>query len=237
MSGIADFADIKGLPILREWMDAGYSTLSSYDKSYSEWLGVRESIKLTTVKPSGTVSILAGESPGVHWTPGGKYFERTIRFAKDHPMLPLFQSAGYKMEPDKGAPLDTIVIYFPMKAKSLRSEKEVSIYEKASLAAIAQRYWSDNSVSVTVSFNPKTEGEAIGTILHMFDGQLKTISFLPMDNGSYAQMPYTRITEEDYEASTYKHMPIDFTDVYLGMDFEALGEKYCSSDRCVVELG
>jgi ribonucleotide reductase alpha subunit len=88
MSGVANFADNRGLPLLREWMDKGYETIKYYDTTYSEWLGIRESIKTTTIKPSGTVSILAGESPGVHWTPGGKYFMRTIRFANSDPMLP-----------------------------------------------------------------------------------------------------------------------------------------------------
>jgi len=181
ISGVANFADTKGLPVLRSWMDEGYKTVQGYDKSYSEWLGVRESIKTTTIKPSGTVSILAGESPGVHWTPGGKFFLRTIRFANNDPMLPLFKMANYRVEPSASDPDGTSVVYFPIKAEAVRSEKDVSIYEKMALAATAQRYWSDNSVSVTVSFNPETESSAIGTALHMYDGQLKTVSFLPMD--------------------------------------------------------
>ena len=184
----------------------------SYDKSYSEWLGIRESIKTTTVKPSGTVSILAGESPGVHWTPGGEYFLRTIRFSNDDPMLPLFQYAGYRIEPANESPKTTSVVYFPIKSQAMRSEKDVSIYEKVSLAAMAQRHWSDNSVSVTVSFSPD-EKKDVGTVLHMFDGQLKTVSFLPMGNETYPQMPYTQMSEDEYNEYTYKLLPIDFTDV------------------------
>ena len=86
ISGVANFADRVGLPTLRDWMDEGYRHIKTYDNTYSEWLGIRESIKMTTVKPSGTVSILAGESPGVHWTVGGKYFNRAIRFANSDPM-------------------------------------------------------------------------------------------------------------------------------------------------------
>ena len=234
ISGIANFADSVGLPTLREWMDTGYKVVQNYDKLYSEWLGIRESIKMTTVKPSGTVSILAGESPGVHWTPGGEYFLRTIRFGNDDPMLPLFKSSGYVVEPASESPKTTSVVYFPIKSSAIRSEKDVSIYEKTSLAAMAQRHWSDNSVSVTVSFNATTEKDAVGTVLHMFDGQLKTISFLPMGNATYPQMPYTQITAEQYEEYKYKLMPIDFTDVYAGMAADAIGEKYCSTDFCEV---
>ena len=236
ISGIANFADTKGLPLLRTWMDEGYTTVTSYDKSYSEWLGIRESIKMTTVKPSGTVSILAGESPGVHWTPGGKYFLRTIRFANNDPMLPLFKLANYRIEPSSTDPDNTSVVYFPIKSEAERSEKDVSIYEKMAIAATAQRYWSDNSVSVTVSFDPKTEADAIGTVLHMYDGQLKTVSFLAMDDTLYPQMPYTQSTAEEYEEARMTLFPIDLTGVYEGMAFDAVGEAYCTTDACEVKL-
>ena len=234
MSGVANFADRVGMPTLREWMDLGYSAIQQYDKTYSEWLGIRESIKTTTVKPSGTVSILAGESPGVHWTPGGEYFMRAIRFANDDPMLPLFKASGYVVEPASESPKTTSVVFFPIKSQALRSEKDVSIYEKTSLAATAQRYWSDNSVSVTISFDAEKEKDAVGTVLHMFDGQLKTVSFLPMGNAVYPQMPYTQTTKEVYDEYTLKLLPIDFTDVYAGMAADAIGEKYCSTDFCEV---
>ena len=237
MSGVANFADNRGLPKLREWMDKGYETIKYYDTNYSEWLGIRESIKTTTIKPSGTVSILAGESPGVHWTPGGKYFMRTIRFANSDPMLPLFKMANYKVEPASESPNTTSVVYFPIKSESKRAEKDVSIYEKMALAAYAQRYWSDNSVSVTISFNPETESEAVGTVLHLYDGQLKTVSFLPSGNFTYPQMPYTQITEADYEEEgVMKLFPIDFSGVYAGMAADAIGEAYCTTDACEVRL-
>jgi len=236
MSGVANFADINGLPVLRNWMDNGYETVKNYDRIYSEWLGIRESIKMTTVKPSGTVSILAGESPGVHWTPGGKYFDRAIRFSNDDPMLPLFKLANYRVEKASESPKTTSVVFFPIKSVAKRSEKDVSIYEKASLAATAQRHWSDNSVSVTVSFDVETEKDAVGTVLHMFDGQLKTVSFLPMGNETYPQMPYTQITAKKYEDATMKLMPIDFAGVYAGMAADAIGEAYCTTDACEVRL-
>ena len=237
VSGVANFADNKGLPVLRTWMDEGYQVIKSYDTNYSEWLGIRESIKMTTVKPSGTVSILAGESPGVHWTVGGQYFNRAIRFANSDPMLPLFKLANYRVEPASESPETTSVVFFPIKSEAKRSEKDVSIYEKMALAATAQRYWSDNSVSVTISFDPETEASAIGTALHMYDGQLKTVSFLPSGNATYPQMPYTQITAEEYEnEGVMKLFPIDLAGVYAGMAADAIGEAYCTTDACEVKL-
>jgi hypothetical protein len=191
---------------------------------------------MTTVKPSGTVSILAGESPGVHWTVGGKFFNRAIRFANSDPMLPLFKMANYRVEPASESPDTTSVVFFPIKSLAERAEKDVTIFEKMSLAATAQRYWSDNSVSVTVSFDPEKESEHVGTVLHMYDGQLKTVSFLPSGNFVYPQMPYTQIAEEEYEDAIMKLFPIDFAGVYAGMAADAVGEAYCTTDACEIRL-
>jgi adenosylcobalamin-dependent ribonucleoside-triphosphate reductase len=236
ISGVANFADNRGMQTLREWMDEGYGVVKEYDKTYSEWLGIRESIKMTTVKPSGTVSILAGESPGVHWTAGGKFFLRAIRFSNSDPMLALFKMAQYRIEPASESPDTTSVVFFPIKSDAKRSEKEVSIYEKMALAAQAQRYWSDNSVSVTVTFDAEKEASSVGTALHMYDGQLKTVSFLPMGNDVYPQMPYTQITEEEYTEYAMRLFPIDFSGVYAGLAIDAIGEAYCTTDACEIKL-
>jgi ribonucleotide reductase alpha subunit len=236
ISGIANFADANGLPATRTWMDSGYNEVKRYDQVYSEWLGVRESVKTTTVKPSGTVSILAGESPGVHWTPGGEYFLRAIRFGNSDPMLPLFKMANYTVEPASEDPVGTSVVFFPVKSGARRAERDVSIFEKIALAATAQRYWSDNSVSVTVSFDPETESKDVGTVLHMYDGQLKTVSFLPSGNHTYPQMPYSQITKEVYEEYAMKLFPIDFSGVYAGMAADAIGDAYCTTDACEIKL-
>lgn len=236
MSGVADFADLHGLPTLRRWMDEGYETVRRYDHTYSEWLGIRESIKMTTVKPSGTVSILAGESPGVHWGPGGEYFMRAIRFRHNDPMIPLLSAAGYRIEPASESPDTTSVVFFPIHSKSKRSDKDVSIFEKIALAATAQRFWSDNSVSVTVSFNAKEEADYVGTVLKMYDGQLKTVSFLPQGNDVYPQMPYTQASKEEYEEYGETLMPADLSMIYEGLGFEAVGEKFCTTDACLVEI-
>lgn len=236
VSGVADFADTRGLPELRSWLDRGYAEIKRLDVTYSEWLCVRESIRVSTVKPAGTTGLVAGVSPGIHWTPGGKYFMRTIRFGKFDPMVPLFRAAKYRVEDDVTDKDNTVVVYFPVKSRSQRSEREVSIFEKASLAALAQRYWSDNAVSVTVSFDPETEGKHVGTVLSMYEGQLKTISFLPMlQEGAYAQMPYGRLTEQEWVDYSYQLLPIDFSPIYQGLGFEAIGEDGCTTDSCEIK--
>lgn len=235
ISGIADFADTNGIPKLREWLDSGYEALKEYDRQYSEWLGIRESVKISTVKPSGTVSILAGASPGVHWTPGGEYFLRAIRLDSSDALVKQLKDANYKVEPSVTDKRSTVVAYFPIHSKSVRSEKDVTIFEKIAMAATAQKYWSDNSVSVTVSFNKDTESQYVSTVLHMYDGQLKTVSFLPMGNETYPQMPYTQISKEEYDRYAMKLMPVDFSSLYSDNVKDAVGEAYCTTDVCEIK--
>ena len=234
VSGLAAFADVKGLPVLRDWLDNGYDEVQKWDTMYSEWLCVRESIKTTTVKPSGTVSILAGETPGVHWPVGGEYVLRSIRFSKIDPMVPLFEKAGYLIEDSVTDPDNTVVVYFPVKSVAVRPEGEVSLFEKANLAAFAQQYWSDNSVSVTLSFDKETEAKHVGTILHMYEGRLKTVSFLPQGKDVYPQQPYTEISEEDYKSYIGKLKKISLKTIYKSKALDAVGEAYCTTDACEI---
>ena len=236
LTGIASFTDINGMPTTREWMDEGYKKIRHYDKQYSEWLCVRESIRVTTVKPSGSVSLLSGASPGVHWSVGGEYFLRAIRFGNTDPMLHLFKAAGYKIEDDLVS-ANTSVVYFPVSSGHPRSEKDVSLFEKIGLAATTQKYWSDNGVSVTLSFDKETETKHIAPALHMYEGQLKAVSFLPMGNHTYPQQPYTQITKEEYDAYVGKVAHINFDAIYDGIEnLDSIGENYCTTDYCEIKL-
>ena len=236
LTGIASFADNSGLPALREWMDEGYQKIRHYDHKYSEWLCVRESVRVTTVKPSGSVSLLSGATPGVHWGPGGEFYLRAIRFGDQDPMLHLFKAAGYKIEKDLVS-ANTSVVYFPVASGHKRAEKEVSLFEKIGLAATAQKYWSDNGVSVTLSFDKEEETKFIAPALNMYEGQLKAVSFLPMGNKTYPQQPYTEITREEYNSYVGTIGKIDWSAIYDGVEnLEAEGEQYCSTDACEIKL-
>jgi adenosylcobalamin-dependent ribonucleoside-triphosphate reductase len=236
LTGIASFADQHGLPTTRDWMDEGYNTIRKYDKQYSEWLCVRESIRVTTVKPSGSVSLLSGASPGVHWAVGGEYYLRAIRFGDQDPMLHLFKVAGYKIEKDLVS-ANTSVVYFPVHSGHKRSEKDVSLFEKIGLAATAQKYWSDNGVSVTLSFDKEEESKFVAPALHMYEGQLKAVSFLPMGNHTYPQQPYTEITQDEYDYYIGRIGKIDFSAIYDGIEnLDSIGEAYCTTDYCEIKI-
>ena len=76
MSGIAQFVSQRGLHELREWCRAGYDVIQQHDKIYSDWLAIPLSKKTTSIKPSGTVSLLAGATPGLHYPESQYYYRR-----------------------------------------------------------------------------------------------------------------------------------------------------------------
>jgi len=234
-SGIANFSDNNGQAVLRKWFDEGYKTLKDYDQTYSEWLCVRESIKITTVKPTGTTSLLVGESPGGHWSPGGEYFNRAMIFDNTHPIVHLAGAAGYRIEDSVTSPDTSVVVYFPIHSDAKRSEMEVTIFEKAALAVEAQRWWSDNGVSVTVSFKPE-EREHVPTIISMYEGQLKAISFMEKRNDVYPQQPFTDITSFVYADWESKLGKIDMDVLYDQEIIDGEGEKYCTTDVCEIPI-
>lgn len=234
MSGVATFAEQHGWAELRRWMDLGYQEVRRRDKEYSEWLGIRESIKVTTIKPSGTVSLLFGVTPGVHFPRERGFYVRTVREMKDSPFARAMEDAGYPVELSVSDPSTTVVITLPVEGPDIRSEREVSAWEKTALASQCQEFWSDNSVSCTVTFR-EDEAEEIPAILRAFDGRLKSISFLPMAEGTYEQAPYQRVSRETWEALRSKVKPIDWESLYGNPEMpEASGELFCSNDSCEV---
>ena len=230
MSGIAQFITDRGLEELKKWCEEGYQTVRYYDGIYSDWLAIPKSIKVTTVKPSGTVSLLAGATAGVHY-PESNFYIRRIRLSKYSDLIEPLKKAGYKIETAVGQEDSTVVAEFPVSlGKNMRTIKDVSMWEQLSLGAFMQKYWSDNQVSQTVTFNPETEGKDIARALEYYQYQLKGVSFLPtLEYGAYKQMPYEAITEEEYNNMILNILPIDFTT----STEDGIGEKFCNNDVCI----
>ena len=82
---------------LSQFCDRGYNTVSYWDNIYSRWLGVPTSKRTTTIKPSGTISLLAGATPGVHCT-HSEYYLRTIRVASNSELIPILRKANFRIE-------------------------------------------------------------------------------------------------------------------------------------------
>ena len=231
MSGLAEFVEVRGWAELRNWMNEGYKFIEHRDNKYSEWLAVRESIKMTSIKPSGTVSLLAGVTPGVHWPVASGFYFRRVRYSKGNPLVDVLKDAGYKVEPADGDPENTVVVTFMTAAPPIRNEREVTVWEKAELAVVAQRYWADNQVSATLTFLPE-EADQLVPLLSSKAGQFKGVSFLPLyEEATYNQQPYEVAKADDvmeYESKDLKRLDLYDTSI------EASGDKFCDSDVCLV---
>jgi adenosylcobalamin-dependent ribonucleoside-triphosphate reductase len=234
VSGIAQFITHRGQGELRHWLETGYDKLQEYDKGYSDWFAVPRSIKTTSVKPSGTVSLLAGATPGLHY-PESRFYIRRIRLSVNSPLIKPLEKAGYKIEPAFGSEDSTVVVEVPVDmGDGIRTVSEVPMWEQMALAAFMQRYWADNQVSCTVTFDPETEGNQIATALNYFQYQLKGISFLPkLELGAYKQMPYEEITEKKYKKMVDELSFLSFRQVKGN---EAEVDKFCNNDTCEIDF-
>lgn len=233
VSGVAQFLSRYNIHTLNNWLNNGYHTIQDWDRVYSEWLCIPKSIKTTSVKPSGTVSLLAGATPGMHF-PESRFYIRRMRISNTSPLIDGLVKAGYTIEPAVGSEETTLVVEIPVDVgEGIRTVNDVSMWEQVALAANMQRWWADNQVSCTVTFNPETEGKQISSVLDYFQYHLKGISFLPKCNfGAYPQMPYEEITEERYLNMISGVKPIEFfTRPVQGVD--SVGEMYCDSEKCV----
>jgi len=232
VSGVAQFITANGLDELRNWLESGYDIIQEYDKMYSDWLAVPRSIKTTSVKPSGTVSLLVGSTPGIHY-PESRFYIRRMRLSKHSELIEPLKKANYHIEPAFGSEKTTMVVEVPVDVgEGIRTVGDLSIWEQFSLAAFMQRHWADNQVSCTATFNPDTEADQLPHVLNHFQYRLKGISMLPRHElGAYKQMPYEAIDETTYNKMVKKLGKLSFVGVE---GEEADVEKFCNSDYCEI---
>ncbi len=225
-SGIIESFERHGRRTHLEWCDRGYAYIAKLDRIYAQWLCIPESIKKTSIKPSGTVSLLPGVTPGIHY-PHAEFYYRTIRLDRTSPLVEPIRRAGYRIEESVYGD-NTYVVYFPVKQKHFqRSKHDVSVWEQVENVAQMQHYWADNQVSATVTFKAE-EAHELPFILELYEPKLKSISFLPLKDHNYAQAPYQEITEEMYNNASVRLKPLNFEN--LNTD-EAL-DLYCDGDKC-----
>jgi len=230
LSGVADILDDLGATELTKRLRKGYKIIKQTNAKLASQAGVPSSIRVTTVKPSGTISQLVGVSSGMHF-PTFQYAIRRMRVGDGSPICELLKEAGIPNEKDNYSE-NTTVFEFPIDQGKTRKAANVSAWEQFAFLAMLQREWSDNMVSCTVYFDPKTEGDQIEHMLAQFAPIIKSVSMLPhSDTGAYTQMPYEGITKEEYEKRLANMSPIDWKK-FGGSD--GMESKFCSNDQCEI---
>jgi len=187
-----------------DWLKDAYVFLRDFDKTYSKLKGFPESIKLTTVKPSGTLSLLAGVTPGIHPSPAGPHYIRRIRIASNSNLIQVCKLHGYKIEPqinfDGSEDNSTMVVEFPCKVpENTPVASNYSWREQLEMIKKLQSEWSDNSVSCTVYYNKEDLDDIKEYLKLNYKDNFKTLSFLLYYGHGFKQAPYETISKEEYD--------------------------------------
>jgi len=193
------------------WLDFIYKGLRKFDKKNSKERGWNPSIKLTTVKPSGTLSILAGSTPGVH-PAFSSFFIRRIRMAVNDSLVETCKDLGYHTEFAKNFDgtenHDTVVIEFPCKFENALLAKDTTAVKQLDLVKELQANWSDNAVSCTVYYKKEELPEIKEWLKSNYKDNIKSVSFLLHSDHGFVQAPYEEIDQEHYDRIVKRVKPI-----------------------------
>lgn len=205
-----------------DWLDDCYVALRKFDKQWSKERGWSESVKLTTVKPSGTLSLLGGATPGVH-PAYSKYYLRTVRMSSSDKLVQICRDLGYHTEFllnfDGTENRDTIVVYFPCETPdSAILADDMDVIKQLEMVKKLQAVWSDNAVSVTAYYSPEELAALKEWLKNNYKNHLKSVSFLLRQKHGFKQAPYQEIDKETYEKHKSKVKPLNTVTAIIGGD-------------------
>lgn len=198
--------------IQREWLSETYLCLREFDKNYSALHNFPESIRLTTIKPSGTLSLLAGVTAGAH--PGySRYFLRRVRMSASSPLVEECRRAGYSVEwqqnYDGTIDHNTQIIGFPCEHPAdTKLAEDMTALAQLEVVARLQKEWSDNAVSCTIYYRIEELPEIRVWLSKHFTFNIKTVSFLLHSDHGFTQAPLEQLTETEYNDRVSKITPI-----------------------------
>ena len=217
----------------KSWLHQAYKDLRAFDKAYSENNGFPDSIKLTTVKPSGTLSLLPGVTPGAH-PAYARHMIRRIRIASNHPLVQVCKDHGYHVEYqqnfDGSEDFGTVVVSFPFShPEEAMLAKDMSAIDQLEVVKWLQEVWSDNSVSCTIYYRKEELPEIRKYLKKHYKNNHKSLSFLLHSEHGFKQAPLEEITKEQYDAM------VDSTRLITQIDEANIGlEDDCATGACPV---
>ena len=192
----------------KSWLKDTYEALRSFDVDYSGARNWPTSIKLTTVKPSGTLSLLPGVTPGVH--PGyAQYMIRRVRMSSNHALVETCRTHGYDVEYqrnfDGSEDRSTVVVSFPFSyPEGTKLAKDMTAIDQLEAVKWLQEVWSDNSVSCTVYYRKEELGDIKKYLKKHYKNNHKSLSFLLHSEHGFQQAPLEEITKEAFDAMVAK---------------------------------
>jgi len=168
------------------------------NKEFSEKLGIPQSVAITCVKPSGTVSQLVDAASGIH-ARHNPFYVRTVRGDKKDPLTKMMTDMGFPVEDDVMNPTNTAVFSFPMKVhEGAVFRTDMTAIQQLELWLTYQKHWCEHKPSVTISVKEDEWMEVGAWVYKNFDW-MSGVSFLPFSEHSYQQAPYQDTNKEGYE--------------------------------------
>ena len=220
-----------------EWLDTCYKELRKFDKEWSKERGWNRSIKLTTIKPSGTLSLLGGSTPGVH-PAYSKYYIRRVRMASNDTLVSYCRDLGYSVEYivnfDGSENHDTVVVEFPCETPDgALFADDMGVIKQLEMVKKLQEIWSDNAVSVTAYYSEEELSDLKKWLSENYENGIKSVSFLLRQKHGFKQAPYEEITKEQYENKKSKVKSVININHNIGND--ALEGIECEGGSCPIK--
>jgi ribonucleoside-triphosphate reductase len=193
LTGVCDSlsltSDLSQLSLVRDYA-------IEVNKEWAARLGINQSVAITCVKPSGTVSQLVNSASGMH-SRFAPFYLRAVRADNKDPLTNFMKSIGIPWEADVMNAQNT-VFYFPVKSPEGSIQRnDLTAVETLEMWNALQEHWCEHKPSVTINVREEEWMEVGAWMFKHFD-TVSGVSFLPYDGGTYRQAPYTEITEDEY---------------------------------------
>jgi ribonucleoside-diphosphate reductase alpha chain len=206
-------------------------------------IGINKSARTTTVKPSGTSSLVLGTSSGIHaWH--NDFYLRRIRVGKNESIYSyLAINHPELIEDEFFRPHDTAVITIPQKAPEGSIVRHESVFQMLERVKKVSQEWikpghrngqNTHNVSATVSIK-EDEWDLVGDWMWNNRDFYNGLSVLPYNGGTYTQAPFEDCTKEDFERLVKTLSDVDLTKVIELQDNTDLrGEAACAGGACEI---
>ena len=221
-----------GLP---ELLDELRKEAVKTNEEFAKAIGINQSVAVTCVKPSGTVSQLVDAASGIH-ARHNPYYVRTVRGDKKDPLTKMMTDVGFPVEDDQTNPSHTSVFSFPMKVdQKAVFRTDLSAIEQLELWLTYQNHWCEHKPSVTISVK-ENEWLEVGAWVYKHFDYMSGVSFLPFTDHTYKQAPYQDCSREEYEMLLGKMPKIvewnklseyELTDMTIGAQELACAAGFC----------
>lgn len=229
--------------ISSEWLTFSAELVKETNAHIASIIGINPAARTTTIKPSGTSSLVVGSSSGIH-AYHNTYYLRRMRFGKDESIWKyLSNKIPGLCENEAARPMTMGVVAIPQKAPEgafIRTESPIDLLNRTldynvKWVRKGHNYGVNaNNVSVTVSVKSH-EWEEVGNWMWLHREFYNGISVLPYDGGTYVQAPFEDITKEEYEAMVSGVHDIDLREVIENIDNTDLSsEAACAGSGCEV---